>query len=193
MFKRRLLAYIIDLLILNVILSFIENFFPVSNSLTNLSNELMRLSNNFIDGTVDVVTFINRYSVINYSMDKEVFLSSLVGVIISICYFVIIPLYNNGSSIGKKIMKIRIVGNDDEVSANRLIVRYLLMDGIGVSIISLCLLFVCNDISYTIILMILSFLQFMVVIFSIFMVLYRHDFKSLPDLIAGTKVIEVKK
>jgi hypothetical protein len=25
------------------------------------------------------------------------------------------------------------------------------------------------------------------------MVIYRNDFKSLPDLVAGTKVIEVKK
>lgn len=193
MFKKRLFAYIIDLLILNVILSFVGIFFETTSNMTNLSNELIELSNNFINGTVDSITYINRYSIINYSIEKEVFLSNLVNVIISICYFVIIPLYNNGASIGKKIMKIKIIGNDTDASANSLIIRYLLMDGIGVSIISLCLLFVLKDMNYMISVSILSFLQFIVVISSIFMVLYRRDFKSLPDLIAGTKVIEVEK
>lgn len=193
MFKKRLFAYIIDLLIINVILSFVGIFFETTSNMTNLSNELIELSNNFINGTVDSITYINRYSIINYSIEKEVFLSNLVNVTISICYFVIIPLYNNGASIGKKIMKIKIIGNDTDASANSLIIRYLLMDGIGVSIISLCLLFVLKDMNYMISVSILSFLQFIVVISSIFMVLYRRDFKSLPDLIAGTKVIEVEK
>ena len=127
-------------------------------------------------------------------LEKELFLSSLISVVVNILYFVLYPLYNGGQSFGKKYIGIKIVSKDDNtVSSNQLIFRYLLMNGIGSSIISLCFIFLLNDLSYMYVVSILSILQFIVAISSIFMVLYRNDKRSLPDLIAGTKVIEVKK
>lgn len=194
MFKKRLLAYIIDFFVLSFITFFISTIIPVSESLTNLSNELISVNDSFLSGNIDVSTFVNQYSTISYSMDREMFLTSLISVVASVIYFVIYPLYNDGSSFGKKAMGLRIVSNDDSlVSTNGLIFRYLFMNSIGTSILSLCLIFIVKDFNYVLCVSILSFLQFLVVIISIFMVIYRNDFRSLPDLIAGTKVIEVKK
>lgn len=193
MFKKRFFAYIVDFIVLELIISFVTMFIPLSTSYTNLSNQLVDISNNFLLGDVSFTTYFNQFYSLSYSMDKEMFLISLVGIVISILYFVVYPLYNNGQSIGKKIMKIRIVDDNGDVNANAMIFRYLLMYGIGVSIINLCLICFVSDFYYMIFSLILSFLQFLVVIISIFMVLYRSDFKSLPDLIAGTKVIEVKE
>ncbi len=193
MFKKRLFAYFIDVLILNVILSLVSMFIPTSENIINLNNEFNNINNSYIDGTLDIITYVNRYANISYNMDKELFLANLLGVVISICYFVVYPLYNKGQSIGKKILGLRIVSEENKITANGLIFRYLLMDGIGTSIISMCLIFILKDLSYVISVSVLSFLQFVVVISSIFMVLYRRDKKSLPDLIAGTKVIEVEK
>ena len=193
MFKKRFFSYLIDVLILSFILVLIGSFIPRGSNIENLNNELISINNNFLNGEVGIRTYINQYASVFYSMDKEVFLSSLINVIVSILYFVVYPLYNNGQSIGKRINGIKIVSDDGSVSANSLIFRYLLMDGIGVSIISLCSLFIFKDFSYLIMTSILGFLQFLVVIISIFMVLYRNDGKSLPDLVAGTKVIEVKE
>ena len=194
MFKKRLFSYIVDMFILSFVLGIIVMFIPTGSNVLNLNNELMNLNNNFINGELGIRTFINQYASIFYSLDKEMFYVSLVNVIGSILYFVVYPLYNGGSTIGKKLNGIKIVkDNDGDVDANSLIFRYLLMDSIGVSIISMCLVFIFKDFNYLIITSILGFLQFLVVIISVFMVLYRHDFKSLPDLVAGTKVIEVKK
>lgn len=194
MFKKRLLSYIIDICILSFILFIINMFIPIGSNVQNLNDELLGINNSFLNSEVGIRTYISQYSGVVYSIDKEMFLSSLVSVIVSILYFVVYPLYNNGQSFGKKLNNIKIVSdNDNDVSANSLIFRYLLMDGVGVSIISMCSLFIFKDFNYLIITSILGFLQFLVVIISVFMVLYRHDFKSLPDLIAGTKVIEVKK
>ena len=194
MFKKRLFAYVIDFLILGVVLSFIGMLIPTGSNVVKLNDELQAISNSFLSSDIDVVTYVNQYSAIGYNLDKEMFLSSLIDVVVSILYFVVIPLYNNGQSIGKRLIGIKIVGNDDSsVSANGLIFRYLLMNSIGVSILAMCFLFVLKDFNYLICISILSFLQFLVVILSIFMVLYRNDKRSLPDLVAGTKVIEVEK
>ena len=194
MFKKRLFAYFIDIIILGLILSFIGLFIPIGSNITNLSNELISVNDNFFNGNIDVNTFINQYSVVSYSIEKEVFLTSLISVVVSIIYFIVYPLYNSGQSFGKKIIGLRIVSVDDsDVSSNGLLVRYLFMGNIGTTIVSLCLIFILKDFSYVVCESILSFLQFLVVIISVFMVIYRRDKRSLPDLIAGTKVIEVKK
>ena len=194
MFRKRLVAYIIDFFILGVILFFIGFVIPTGSNVIKLNDELQTISNNFMNGDVSVITYINQYSVIAYNLDREIFLSTLIDVVVSIIYFVVVPLYNNGQSIGKRFTNIRIVGADSEcVSSNSLILRYLFMNGIGVSILSMCFLFVLSDFNYLIGISFLSFLQFLVVIISIFMVLYRNDERSLPDLIAGTKVIGVEK
>ena len=194
MFKKRFFAYIIDILIVFSIINFIGIFIPVSESVSNLDEQLMGINNSFLNGSINVNTFVNQYSVISYSLERELFLSSLIGVVINILYFVLYPLYNDGQSFGKKYMGIKIVSNDDNaVSSNQLIFRYLFMNGIGCTIISLCMIFLVKDLGYTYIESILSILRFIVAISSIFMVLYRNDKRSLPDLIAGTKVIEVKK
>ena len=194
MFRRRLFAYAIDMVILSLILSIINSLFPIDDSLKVLSQQLMDLSNSFSNNEISFYTFINRYAVINFSVAKLSFLPNLVNVFFSICYFVVYPLYNNGSSIGKKLVKLRVVNSDDSyVSTNRMLLRYMFIDSIGVSLLSLSFLFVLSDVYYMVFVLFLDFLQFIIVISRIFMVLYRQDFRSLPDLIAGTKVIEVKE
>lgn len=193
MFSKRLLAYIIDVIILGVILCIICSFIPTSRNSKRLNDELFSVAEDYFDNKVEFNTFINRYSSISYNLSRELFLSDLIGVIVGFLYYVVFPLCNKGQSIGKKIMHIGIVSNDgSQVSSNGLVVRYLLMCGLGTSILSMCMIFILKDFNYFVFVSILSFLQILVVIISVFMVLYRNDSKSLPDLIAGTSVIEVK-
>lgn len=194
MFKKRLCAFVIDIVLVFLIVSFIEIFIPNSENVTNLSDQMISINNSFFDGSIDIQTFVNQYSSVSYSLERELFLSTLISVVINVLYFIVYPLYNGGQSFGKKYMNIKIVSNDnEEVSSNQLVLRYLFMNGIGTTIISLCIVFLVKDLTYVYIETILSFLQFIVAISSIFMVLYRNDKRSLPDLIAGTKVIEVEK
>ena len=193
MFIKRLMAYIIDIIIILIITSIVGSFISNGSNIGNLNDELMSMGDKFLKGDIGARTYINQYAGHIYSMDRELFLSNLIGVVISILYFVVYPLYNDGASIGKKLIGLKVVSFDGgSVSANGLIFRYLLIDGIGVTILSLCGLFVVRDFNYFIFVSILNFLQFLVVIISIFMILYRTDKRSLPDLVAGTKVIEVK-
>lgn len=189
-FGKRLVAYILDAIIVSLIFSFLTMFIKESNNLINLNNQLNTISENFINKTITMKEYFNQYSSIEYLISKEMFLQNLFSLILMIGYFVILPYYYNGQTIGKKLMKIKIVKEDDKLTINDLALRSLLSNGIAMTFIELALIFLIKDTAYFIAISILSFIQFLLVITSIFMILYRKDKKALHDIVCKTLVVD---
>ena len=72
MFKKRLFAYLLDILILSCIISFISMFFNSDNYI-NLNNELNQINNSFINGEIPFETYFNQFYNVNFSLQKELF------------------------------------------------------------------------------------------------------------------------
>lgn len=189
-FGKRLVAYILDAIIVSLIFSVLTMFIKESNNLINLNNQLNTISENFINKTITMKEYFNQYSSIEYLISKEMFLQNLFSLILMIGYFVILPYYYNGQTIGKKLMKIKIVKEDDKLTINDLALRSLLSNGIAMTFIELALIFLIKDTAYFITISILSFIQFLLVITSIFMILYRKDKKALHDIACKTLVVD---
>ena len=189
-FGKRLVAYILDAIIVSLIFSVLTMFIKESNNLINLNNQLNTISENFINKTITMKEYFNQYSSIEYLVNKEMFLQNLFSLILMIGYFVILPYYYNGQTIGKKLMKIKIVKEDDKLTINDLALRSLLANGIAMTFIELALIFLIKDTAYFIAISILSFIQFLLVITSIFMILYRKDKKALHDIVCKTLVVD---
>lgn len=189
-FGKRLGAYILDAIIVSFIFSVLTMFIKESNNLINLNNQLNTISENFINKTITMKEYFNQYSSIEYLISKEMFLQNLFSLILMIGYFVILPYYYNGQTIGKKLMKIKIVKEDDKLTINDLALRSLLSNGIAMTFIELALIFLIKDTAYFITISILSFIQFLLVITSIFMILYRKDKKALHDIVCKTLVVD---
>lgn len=189
-FGKRLVAYILDAIIVSLIFSVLTMFIKESNNLINLNNQLNTISENFINKTITMKEYFNQYSSIEYLISKEMFLQNLFSLILMIGYFVILPYYYNGQTIGKKLMKIKIVKEDDKLTINDLALRSLLSNGIAMTFVELALIFLIKDTAYFITISILSFIQFLLVITSIFMILYRKDKKALHDIVCKTLVVD---
>lgn len=189
-FGKRLVAYILDAIIVSLIFSFLTMFIKESNNLINLNNQLNTISENFINKTITMKEYFNQFASVEYLINKEMFLQNLFSLILMIGYFVVLPYYYNGQTIGKKMMKIKIVKEDDKLTINDLALRSLLANGIAVTFIELALIFLIKDTAYFITISIFSFVQFLLVITSIFMILYRKDKKALHDIVCKTLVID---
>lgn len=189
-FGKRLVAYILDAIIVSLIFSVLTMFIKESNNLINLNNQLNTISENLINKTITMKEYFNQVASVQYLISKETFLQNLFSLILMIGYFVILPYYYNGQTIGKKMMKIKIVKEDDKLTINDLALRSLLANGIAMTFIELALIFLIKDTPYFITISILSFIQFLLVITSVFMILYRKDKKALHDIVCKTLVVD---
>lgn len=189
-FGKRLAAFIIDSIIVTMVFTLLTNFIPQSKNVENLNKEMSEVSEKYLNEEITDLEYYNQYGILSHSLDKEMFLSTLLNFVLLIGVFVIVPFYNKGQTLGKKLLKIKLIKDEGELGINDLIIRNVITNGFAYTLIGLTIMFLVSDNAYFMTISILSFIQFLLVIISVFMVLYRHDKKGLQDIICKTSVIE---
>jgi len=122
----------------------------------------------------------HRYSL--YFLSQKI-----VTLLLTIVYFVIFPLFNNGQTLFKKLFRIKVQYDS--------IIKFLLREEIvrNFTLLSL-LLYLISGINYSLFFVYLSYitpvtLTFMSINFIVF--IFNKDSKSLHDMITKTSVVEV--
>ena len=89
-------------------------------------------------------------------------------------------------------MKIRVVALDGtNATMNQLIVRSLIIHFLGYALVALGLIFILNQNYYFLVATFFNLCEYLLVIISIFMLLYRRDQRGLHDIITKTKVVQI--
>ncbi len=188
-FLKRFLAYLIDIILVGTIMGIISAIFTTKNA-TVLSNQFLELNEQVINTKLDFGIYYSRVADITLSLDRENFMINIINCVIIILYFVVLPLYKNGQTLGKKIFKIKIVREDQEdLTANELIIRNIVVNGLLNTFLAFCLVFLLSGFEYFTITSILGFIQFVLVVVSACMIIFRKDKKGLHDIITKTKVV----
>ena len=188
-FLKRFLAYLIDIILVGTIMGIISAIFTTKNA-TVLSNQFLELNEHVINTKLDFGIYYSRVADITLSLDRENFMINIINCVIIILYFVVLPLYKNGQTLGKKIFKIKIVREDKEdLTANELIIRNIVVNGLLNTFLAFCLVFLLSGFEYFTITSILGFIQFVLVVVSACMIIFRKDKKGLHDIITKTKVV----
>lgn len=191
-FLKRFLAYLIDIIIVGIVMGIISAIFTTKNA-TVLSNQFLELNEQVINTKLDFSIYYGRVADITLSLDRENFMINIINCVIIILYFVVLPLYKNGQTLGKKIFKIKIVREDKEdLTANELIIRNIVVNGLLNTFLAFCLVFLLSGFEYFTITSILGFIQFVLVVVSACMIIFRKDKKGLHDIITKTKVVYEK-
>lgn len=125
------------------------------------------------------------------------YLATVIAIVIAIIYFVVYPLRNNGQTVGKKFMGLKIVKvNDDEVDGKTLLIRQVvgvfLLEGYFCMISEMVRqLLVLNDFGTAY--LIFSFLAIFSSAISAFLCMKFESHRALHDYLAKTKVINVEE
>lgn len=184
---QRIAAYIIDVFIVSLILTLLTFWIPVSDKYTQTFENQDNLVTSNQSSEIDSI----EYSSIRYTIDKETQVVTVISSILSLGYFATYAYYNNGQTLGKKLMKIRIVSNDNkELNHIRFICRSLIVNSILVSLLSTLLLCFTKPNQYMYIVGVLQSIQGLFIMVSILMVAFRSDRKGIHDLLLNTNVIQ---
>lgn len=189
-FNRRFFAYIIDIFIVLVIANLITMFIPISEKTQDYYKELQTTQKKMYDKEIDVKEYTDIVLEDNYNISKGTVLISLTSIIIYILYFVVYQVYNNGQTVGKKLMKIKVKSTTDEsLSINTMLFRALIIYGVAANIINLILILLLKKELYLSISNTINIIQSLIVIISVFMILFSKQKRGIHDIITKTEVV----
>lgn len=195
---KRVMAYIIDVLIFSIVLTPIINWSvinPYIDEYTENYSEYTELIEQANAGEIDTEAdeYKDKIVDLNYNINKYKVISSSISVVGFLLYFAVLQWALNGQTIGKKIMKIRVVANNEDKKLNvgNYILRSLILNNIIFSIILIIGVYIFKAPGYYTLSMVVSYLQLLVMSLIMLMVVLRKDFRGLHDFVAGTKVIDL--
>lgn len=196
MWKKRLPAYIIDMLIVSIIINIFGLAFPKWLELENKSQE--ELTNIFVretdngsvvtDDSLDII--INKSALAVQKYDKEIIIYKGLEIMILFGYFVILPLSMNGQTVGKKLFKIKVINDENRLTYKNLIIRTLFITDLGVLVLTCLGVYILPALPYFIFKDILGIVEFILLIVCLVTIIKNEKHIGFHDRIAKTEVVE---
>ena len=190
--KRRLVAYLFDMMVLMGLLMLIYYFLPESHNITVLNQEFDHVNDLLFSNNISFGSYLTRVASIMQELDKERILYSLINAVYIIVYFVIIP-FKTKKTFGMYLMGLKYESKDGKFSLDDLLARSMITCGLLYVLASLVLIYVLPSIAYFLTNIIFAIIQISLVVISFFMVLYRKDHRGLQDLWSRTVITRDKK
>lgn len=189
-FYKRLVAYTIDMFIVGLVISIISYNFDTTR-LEKLSDKSIKLMNSFTNGDISSDKYFFEYADILYKVNKANVNSNLLGLVIYVGYFVLFQFFNGGATIGKKLLKIKVISQGGgEVSLWQMVVRTSIINGIVPLALSLILVFTTKGLVFLTLSSVVGLFENIFVIICVFMLLYKSDCLALHDIMSKSVVIE---
>lgn len=130
----------------------------------------------------------------SYKLLKYSIIPTIVNLMCVLLYFVVFQFYFDGKTLGKKIMKLKVVSNNTKkLHILNYLIRSLIVNEVFINLVSLlCLILLSktNYISYSKIIYVITYILEMTILF---MIVFDKNNRGLHDYISNTKVIEDKK
>ena len=191
LFIQRFAAFILDVFIVSMIVSMLAYPFLDLDSIEKLNESSTQIVEDYVSQKIDVNEYMSGSISVSYEMARKQGLLSLITIFLNILYFVVFQIKNDGQTIGKKLLKIKVSSRDgEELTMNQMIFRSLIINSILIDMVSFCLLLFTDEMVYFYGAGILSMIQFIIIVASGFMVMFSEKRQGIHDLIAHTDVVK---
>lgn len=191
LFVQRFIAFLLDIFILSSITSLISYPFLDAKSIDKLNKNSSEVIEKYTTGEIDMDTYVDEVKGISYQLSQKQGVVSLVTLFLAVLYFIVYQYYNNGQTIGKKLMKIKVVSSTDkEITMNSFIFRSLIVNSILVDMISFAIVIFGNETAYFYGVAICGIIKYTLLLICGFMVMWSKSGLGLHDRIAHTTVVK---
>ena len=130
----------------------------------------------------------------SYKLLKHSIIPTIINLMCILLYFVVFQFYFNGQTLGKKLMKLRVISNNEKkLNIFNFLLRSFIVNNVLINSIStICLIFLSknNYISYNEVIYVINYILEMAILF---MIMFDKNNRGLHDYISNTKVMEEKR
>ena len=189
---RRIIAYITDFLIINLVISVFGSIIPISNNYETLNNQIIEINEQYLSKKIDDKTYVTLLCDLEHDLKKETIPLSIIKTVAYLLYFVVLPFYNSGKTLGKKINKIKIIkSNNEPMTMNDYVIRAFINNSIFLSLVDLLLIFVINSSKIVVITSVaLTYINLIILFISLIMIIFSKKKRGIHDIICKTEVVE---
>ena len=189
---KRIIAFVIDIVIVSLVVSLI-NLLPL-DPYKDKYKDAYEKYNEVVQKSTEDEKNDHKDEIIelNYEVYKYRTYSSMFSAAALILYFGVLPLVMNGQTLGKKIMKLRVVSNNEKkLNFWKYLIRIVILNNIWLSLINVGAVYVVSGVKFYYVTYVISMLSSLIYMLNLIMVMFRKDNRGLHDMVAGTKVILV--
>ncbi len=190
-FFERIGAYFIDLIVVGILASIITYALPQNNN--DLQGELNSLLEKINNNEISSEEYLTEYQNILYQNQKNNINENTLGLVITVAYFIVFGYLNKGRTIGKLVLKIKIVDSENklEPSFGRILLRSIIPYGILSTTINLILINLISKHSYLNIYYLIGAAEIIFIVVTIILISSKKP--GLHDMLAHTEVIKEER
>lgn len=191
LFIQRFMAYCIDILIVSFVVSMVALPFYNEKEITKYEEKMDTLVEKVSTNEIAPDELMVESTNITYNQARANGIISLITIIVEVLYFVIYQLYNGGQTLGKKMMKIKVVSKTGELTTNQMLFRALIINSILLELISFGFMLFSSKEVYFFGVGFFDAIQSIIIIVSVLMVMYSKSARGIHDLVTHTEVLKI--
>jgi len=191
MLLKRITAYLIDMTIVMLassMLASISYINPQLDEYNKIYKEFNEVASKYSKNEITKEEYNTLAIDYNYELEKNNIITMVISITTTILYFAIFQKYNNGQTLGKRIMKIKI----DKLSLWRYLIRTIILYNVFLNLLKIILILIVSKENYILASNILYVGALMVETTTLVLINMRKDARGLHDLISGSHVTEVR-
>lgn len=190
LFIKRGLAFLIDIILVSFIASAVLMCLPENKEMKKLEDRLISLTEQYDNKEITDKQYTKEFSNIQYDMTKSQVDLQVVTIVVTLIYFVAFPLIVEGKTLGKKVMKIKLIPyNDRKLNLFNLVIRTIFVANIISMVGTLACVTFMSKSSYLSFEPVLNAISAVIVLGCGLLALGRQDSRGLHDILGGTRVI----
>lgn len=205
---KRVLAYLFDIMIVSLVASMISNttINPNYEAILTIEEEYKEKNKEFEDKinglndsdeeeTQNLAREIQSYLIDHiWKYNRCLIFENILTLVLLFLYFVVFAYYFGGETMGKRILRLKIVNKDDEkVTFTRLLIRMIVLQGVPITIISMVLPYIVDKNIFFKASTIVNVLSFILMIVIVITTYNGKENRGLHDKLAKTKVISSER
>lgn len=191
---KRFLAFAIDMVLVLVVVSMISNIRFINPNVSKYNDyykKTITLADKYQKKEITQKEYQEKYNKLYYQMEKYNVSTNIVSFIVIGSYFILLPYFNKGQTLGKKITNIKIKANKGKkVKFINYFVRSLILNYLWLYPIRLILLYSLSSNNFYYIMNKVQIFGTLTIYVCGCMILFSQDRRGLHDICANTKVVD---